>query len=66
MRAASSSSSSSSSSNASSYARGASVGGGGDERLKPPQKPMHGIPGFFSALARVIRRDLGMVDNRKQ
>lgn len=65
MRAASSSSSSSSS-NASSYTRGATVGGGGDERLKPPQKPMQGIPGFFSALSRVIQRDLGMLGNRKQ
>jgi hypothetical protein len=49
---------------ASSYSRGAGVGG--DTLLKPPQKPLQGVAGFFSALARVIQRDLGMVDNKKQ
>ena len=48
----------STSTNASS-ASGAAVGGGG-EALKPPTKPLSGVPGFFSALGRVIRRDLGI------
>jgi hypothetical protein len=26
----------------------------------PPTKPMEGVAGFFSALGKVIRRDLGM------
>jgi hypothetical protein len=34
--------------------------GGGGSVLQPPQKPMEGIPGFFNALGRVIRRDLGI------
>jgi hypothetical protein len=75
MRASSSSSSSFSTSNsttnvgnnAASFSRGAGAGGGGgDELLKPPQRPLHGVLGFFSAFARVIRRDLGMVDNIKK
>lgn len=78
MRASSSSSSSSSFSssnsttnvgnNAASFSsRGAGAGGGGgDELLKPPQRPLQGVPGFFSALARVIRRDLGMIDDIKK
>ncbi|KAL7437264.1 hypothetical protein ACHAXH_003414 [Discostella pseudostelligera] len=75
MRASSSSSSSFSSSNsttnvgnnAASFSRGAGAGGGGGgELLKPPQRPLQGVPGFFSALARVIRRDLGMVDDIKK
>jgi hypothetical protein len=32
--------------------------GGGKGVIQPPKKPMEGIPGFFSALAKVIRRDL--------
>ena len=68
MRSASSSSSSTTttngSNNASSYTRGA--GGGGDTLLKPPQKPLQGVAGFFSALTRVIQRDLGMVDSNKR
>lgn len=36
---------------------GVSSGGG---VFQPPKKPMEGIPAFFSALGRVIRRDLGM------
>ena len=35
-------------------------GGGGGGVLQPPKKPMEGIPGFFSALGKVIRRDLGL------
>ncbi len=70
MRSASSSTSSTTttnfSNNASSYTRGAGVSGGGDTMLKPPQKPLQGVAGFFSALTRVIQRDLGMVDNKKQ
>jgi len=27
---------------------------------RPPQRPQGGLPGFFSALGRVIRRDLGI------
>ena len=40
----------------------ASAGGssGGKGVLQPPTKPMEGIPGFFSALGKVIRRDLGL------
>lgn len=41
----------------------ASGGGGGGVaggKLKPPEKPMEGVPGFVSALGRVIRRDLGL------
>lgn len=35
-------------------------GGGGGGVLQPPQKPLEGISGFFNALGKVIRRDLGM------
>lgn len=35
-----------------------SSGGGG--ALRPPQRPMEGAGGFFSALGRVVRRDLGI------
>ena len=45
------------SSSSSSSAANAGSGGGA---LRAPQKPIGGIPGFFSALGRVIRRDLGM------
>lgn len=38
----------------------ASSGSGGGKVLQPPQKPLEGIPGFFRALGKVIRRDLGM------
>jgi hypothetical protein len=38
---------------------GASFAGGGSTML-PPQKPLEGVAGFFSALGKVIRRDLGM------
>ena len=38
---------------------------GGASGLKVPQKPMEGIPGFFNALGKVIRRDLGMIDHKK-
>ena len=34
--------------------------GEGSKVLQPPKKPMEGIPGFFSALGKVIRRDLGL------
>ena len=34
-----------------------SASGGG---LKPPIKPQEGIAGFFSAMGKVIRRDLGI------
>ena len=54
-RAAYSTTSSSNSAN-----KGASSG------LKVPQKPMKGIPGFFNALGKVIRRDLGMIDHKKK
>ncbi len=47
---------STSASNSASAAGGGSAGG----TLKPPVKPMEGIPGFFSALGKVIRRDLGI------
>ena len=32
----------------------------GGSALKPPVKPVEGIPGFFNALGKVIRRDLGI------
>ena len=32
-------------------------GGGG---LKPPIKPQEGVAGFFTALGKVVRRDLGI------
>ena len=35
-------------------------GSGGKGVIQPPKKPMEGIPGFFSALGKVIRRDLGL------
>ena len=54
-RAAYSTTSSSNSAN-----KGASSG------LKVPQKPMEGIPGFFNALGKIIRRDLGMIDHKKK
>jgi S-methylmethionine-dependent homocysteine/selenocysteine methylase len=38
---------------------GASAAGGGGNMV-PPTKPMEGVAGFFSALGKVIRRDLGM------
>mmetsp|Transcript_24236 Transcript_24236/g.43699 ORF Transcript_24236/g.43699 Transcript_24236/m.43699 type:complete len:116 (+) Transcript_24236:92-439(+) len=38
--------------------------GGGNNMLKPPRKPMEGAGGFFSAMGRVIRRDLG-IDAKK-
>lgn len=28
--------------------------------MPPPTKPLEGVAGFFSALGKVIRRDLGM------
>ena len=28
--------------------------------LRPPTRPMEGVPGFFTALGRVVRRDLGL------
>ena len=46
------------SSSATSSAKGSS--GGGKGVIQPPKKPMEGIPGFFSALGKVIRRDLGL------
>ena len=39
-------------------AAGGTAAGGGV--LQPPKKPLEGIPGFFSALGKVIRRDLGL------
>ena len=44
-------------STSSSSTSGASSSGGG---LKPPIKPQEGVAGFFSALGKVIRRDLGI------
>ena len=38
----------------------AARGSGGGGVLQPPKKPLEGIPGFFSALGKVIRRDLGL------
>eukprot|EP00578_Thalassiosira_sp_NH16_P000076 CAMPEP_0181130230 /NCGR_PEP_ID=MMETSP1071-20121207/29750_1 /TAXON_ID=35127 /ORGANISM="Thalassiosira sp., Strain NH16" /LENGTH=162 /DNA_ID=CAMNT_0023216281 /DNA_START=88 /DNA_END=577 /DNA_ORIENTATION=- len=35
-------------------------GGAGGNALRAPQKPLGGISGFFGALGRVIRRDLGI------
>ena len=35
-------------------------GSGGKGVIQPPKKPMEGFPGFFSALGKVIRRDLGL------
>ena len=43
---------------------GGGGGGGGRGVLKPPQKPLRGIPGFFSALSRVIQKDLGILDKK--
>eukprot|EP01083_Nonionella_stella_P013857 38993_1 len=37
-----------------------SAGGGNHNILKPPVRPPEGVAGFFSALGRVIRRDLGI------
>ena len=34
------------------------TGSGG--KVMPPTKPLEGVAGFFSALGKVIRRDLGM------
>ncbi|KAL3784910.1 hypothetical protein ACHAW5_006232 [Stephanodiscus triporus] len=48
-----------SSSSSSSSRAGGGVGGGGGA-LEPPQRPLGGILGFFSALGKVIRRDLGI------
>ncbi|KAL7449930.1 hypothetical protein ACHAWC_001939 [Mediolabrus comicus] len=47
----------STSSSATSSAKGS---GGGKGVIQPPKKPMEGIPGFFSALGKVIRKDLGL------
>ncbi|KAL3811358.1 hypothetical protein ACHAXA_000774 [Cyclostephanos tholiformis] len=33
--------------------------------LEPPQRPLEGIPGFFRALEKVIRRDLGIGVEKK-
>ena len=44
----------------SSSATSAGGSGGGKGVLQPPKKPMEGIPGFISALGKVIRRDLGL------
>ena len=35
-------------------------GSGGAARMVPPKKPLEGVAGFFSALGKVIRRDLGI------
>ena len=43
-----------------------SSNGGASSGLKVPQKPMEGIPGFFNALGKVIRRDLGIIDHTKK
>ena len=44
------------------YSTSASEGAAtsGARKLMPPQKPLEGVAGFFSALGKVIRRDLGM------
>ncbi len=34
-------------------------------KLEPPLRPVEGIPGFFSALGKVIRRDLGIGGEKK-
>ena len=39
---------------------GASSASSGNGSMTPPTRPMEGVPGFFSALGKVIRRDLGM------
>jgi hypothetical protein len=44
----------------SSSATSAGGSGGGKGVILPPKKPMEGIPGFFSALGKVIRKDLGL------
>ena len=46
----------------SSSSSAANNSGSGGSKLKPPVKPMEGIPGFFNGLGKVIRRDLG-IDN---
>mmetsp|Transcript_12309 Transcript_12309/g.18882 ORF Transcript_12309/g.18882 Transcript_12309/m.18882 type:complete len:111 (+) Transcript_12309:162-494(+) len=38
----------------------AAAGSKGGGVMQPPQKPLEGIPGFFRALGKVIRRDLGL------
>ena len=42
-----------------------SRGGGSGSTLEPPQRPLEGIPGFFSALGKVIRKDLGIGVDKK-
>ena len=42
-----------------------SRGGGSGSTLEPPQRPLEGIPGFFSALGKVIRKDLGIGVKKK-
>ena len=37
-----------------------SSGVDGGSGMLPPKKPMEGVAGFFDALGKVIRRDLGM------
>lgn len=42
---------------ASAAAEGATKSGAGP--LQPPQRPLRGIPGFFLAFAKEVRKDLG-------
>jgi hypothetical protein len=49
----------------SSSSSSSSRGGGSGSTLEPPLRPLEGIPGFFSALGKVIRRDLGMGVEKK-
>lgn len=46
-------------------AKSGSSGGvrGGGGTMKPPVKPPEGVFGFFNALGRVVRRDLGVDGN---
>eukprot|EP00804_Cyclotella_cryptica_P002158 CCRYP_006574-RA/>CCRYP_006574-RA protein AED:0.07 eAED:0.07 QI:202/1/1/1/1/1/2/472/111 len=41
-------------------ARDGVSGSGGATGMLPPKKPLEGVAGFFSALGKVIRRDLGI------
>ena len=39
---------------------GGTNGAGAGKMITPPQKPMEGVAGFFNALGKVIRKDLGI------
>jgi hypothetical protein len=40
--------------------KGGAAAGNNGAGMVPPTKPLEGVAGFFSALGKVIRRDLGM------